>query len=175
MKGNIVTLNDNLLKEQGLEATLDLLSQYSRIELLDEKIKKTKPTEAPLPHSIRIKIELTSLLEATREAPEFKVLQGEVENVKLQYQQKMQQLIIKTLVLDKGMLKRQLRESFFGHIAMVIETKILYKLQMAPEDTALSKTASKEKKLWWKRQGRKRKTPQQKGKQNLQYQPQQQQ
>ena len=54
LKGNIVTLNDNLLKEQGLEATLDLLSQYSRIELLDEKIKKTKPTEAPLSRFIQL-------------------------------------------------------------------------------------------------------------------------
>ena len=35
---NIATLNDTLLQEQGLEATLDMLSQYNRIKLLIDKI-----------------------------------------------------------------------------------------------------------------------------------------
>ena len=47
LEQNIKTLDDDLLKEQGLAATLDLLSQHSCIELLIDKIKKTKPTEAP--------------------------------------------------------------------------------------------------------------------------------
>jgi hypothetical protein len=109
LKDNIATLNDNLLTEQGLEATLDLLSQFSRIELLDDKIKKTKPTNAPLPRSIRLNITLTSLLEATREAQEFKALQSEAENIKLYFQQKMRQLIVQTLSLDRLTLKKQLR------------------------------------------------------------------
>lgn len=136
---NIETLNDELLKEQGLEATLDLLLKHSRIELLTEKINTTKPTDAPLPRSIRIKIELTSSLEETREAPEFKQLQSEADNVKLQYQQKMRGLIIKTMTLDNEMLKKQFRESFFKHAANLIETKIFYELQMASEDTTTSK------------------------------------
>ena len=105
---NIATLNYDLIKGKGLNATLDLLSQYSRITLLDEKILKIKPTDAPLPRSIRIKIELTSPLEETCETPEFKSLQGEAENIKLHYQQKMRQLITKTLDIDKSMLKKQL-------------------------------------------------------------------
>ena len=103
---NVATLNYDLLKGQGLNATLDLLSQYSRIKLLQEKIQTIRPTEAPLPRSIRIKIELTSSLEETREKPEFKTLQGEAENAKLYYQQKMRQLITKTLDLDKSTLKK---------------------------------------------------------------------
>jgi hypothetical protein len=83
---NIAMLDDDLLKEPGLDATLDLLSQYSRMELTLDKIKKTRPTEAPLLRSIRLKIELTSPLEATHEAPEFKILQSEAQNTKLYYE-----------------------------------------------------------------------------------------
>ena len=136
---NVATLNYDLLKGQGLNATLDLLSQYSRIKLLQEKILTIRPTEAPLPRSIRIKIELTSSLEETREKPEFKTLQGEAENAKLYYQQKMRQLITKTFDLDKSTLKKRLRESFFDHVAMLIETKNLYELQMAPKESNVSK------------------------------------
>ena len=139
LTNNIVTLDDDLLKEQGLDVTLDLLLQHSRIDLLIEKIKKTKPTEAPLPRSLRIKIDLTSPLEATREAQEFKTLQSEAENAKLHYQQKIRQLIVKTLILDQGTLKQQLRESFYKHISNLIETKIFYELQMMPNDNAVSK------------------------------------
>ena len=136
---NIATLTFYLIKEQGLAATLDLLSQYSCIKLLEDKISKIKPTEAPLPRSIRIKIELTSPLEETCEAPEFKQLQSEADNIKLYYQQKMRQLITKTLILDKNALKKCLRESFFKYAATLIETKIFYELQMAPEDSNISK------------------------------------
>ena len=52
----------------------------------------------------------------------------------------MRQLIVKTLILDKGTLKRQLRESFYGHIATLIETKVFYELQMASEETTMFKT-----------------------------------
>ena len=140
LTNNIATLDDDLLKEQGLDATLDLLSQRSRIDLLIEKINKTRPTDAPLPRSLRIKIDLTSPLEATREAQEFKTLQSEAENIKLYYQQKIRQLIVQTLSLDRQMLKKQLRETFFKHIAILIETKIFYELQMMPEDCATAKT-----------------------------------
>lgn len=139
LKQNIATLKYDLIKEQGLIATLDLLSQYTRIELLNDKIQKTKPTEAPLPRSIRIKIELTSPLEETREAQEFKTLQSEADNTKLYYQQKMRSLITKTLALDKVTLKKRLRESFFRHAATLIKTKIFYELQMQPEDSDISK------------------------------------
>ena len=136
---NIATLNYDLIKGKGLNATLDLLSQYSRITLLDEKILKIKPTDAPLPRSIRIKIELTSPLEETCETPEFKTLQDEAENIKLHYQQKMRQLITKTLDIDKSMLKKRLRESFFDHATTLIETKLFYELQMAPEESNIYK------------------------------------
>ena len=81
-----------------------------------------------------------SLLEATREAHEFKTLQSKAENTKLYYYQKMWQLIVKTLDLDRIMLKKQLWESFFKPIVILIETKVFYKLQMMPEDSAMAKT-----------------------------------
>ena len=52
----------------------------------------------------------------------------------------MQQLITKTVILDKETLKKQLRESFFKHAANLIKTKIFYELQMSSKDTTTCKT-----------------------------------
>ena len=51
----------------------------------------------------------------------------------------MRQLIIKTLILDRSSLQKQLRESFFKHLAILIETKTFFELQMMPDNNATSK------------------------------------
>jgi hypothetical protein len=52
LKQNIVRLKYGSIKEQGMIATLDLLSQYTYIKLLEDKIQRIKPAEALLPRSI---------------------------------------------------------------------------------------------------------------------------
>jgi hypothetical protein len=139
---SIATLNDSILKEQAVESTLLLLSHYNKIELYDEKITKFKPTTAPLPRSIRLSIELTCSEQDTRETDDFKSLQRDADLAKLQYQQKMRSLIINTMRLDRGAVLKELHNTFFGSMAMMIEMKVFFEFELL-DDTSTFKATFK--------------------------------
>jgi hypothetical protein len=71
---NIGMLDEDLVKEQTVKASLHLLNNVTSIELLKEKVAKITPTDSSFPHSIRLNMTLTCSEKGTYETEAFTAL-----------------------------------------------------------------------------------------------------